>query len=297
MRRFLALLILTAACSSQAPSPVPSSTAGPDATPPPAPSTSSPTLPAPPPAPQRASPTLVALATSPSPIDVAPVTKFGPRDDWFVVWVTGWMPDGFSEALRAEPRVDVVSEVWVGNAHVVETRDSAGSIVDSTAPGFVFPVEMHAFDAVAHAGFVPDDIAATLLALAFDEVLLGTTSARLRRLSPGATITLEDGTRLTVAGVVADQWVGFAEMVTTSPDAAVLGADRPRYAVVKFGGPRSDLEAAGASLTDRAVRVWAEGEVSVFRHADAVQPQVVIKQRFGGVLVSATRRPEGGDRS
>ena len=294
MHRALALLILAAACSSQPSTPVPGVDQNPITTAaivastrgvtievrrsdPAASSTTGPT---------RAAPTKAPLPT------VAPPATLGPRDDWFVVWVTGWMPDGITEALRTVPGVEVVSEVWVGNAHVVETRDAAGAIVDATAPRFVLPIELHAIDAKAHAGFVPMVVADLLSRLASDEVLLGATSARLRRLSVGGSVTLEDGTRLIVAGVVEDRWVGFAEMVTTSPDAVALGADRPRYAVVQFEGQRTDLAAAAAALTDRAVRVWAEGEVSVLRHADAVQPQAQIKERFG----EFSYRPLGGQR-
>ena len=235
----------------------------------------------------------VVTSNGPEPIRATTTTNTAAvRERWFVVWVTGLIPAEFSSELRLTPGVNVVSEVWVGNAHVVETRSAAGDIVDDTAPGFVLPLELHAIDPVAHSGFAPADVADAFAGLAGDEVLLGATSARLRRLGRGATVTLEGGEVLTVAGVVADKWVGFAEIVTTSPDRADMGADRPRYAVVQFDGSAGRLQEAAALLTDQPIRVWAEGDVPVFRHADAVRPQVEMKERFGEFAY----RPLGGQR-
>jgi hypothetical protein len=204
--------------------------------------------------------------------------------------VTGWLPDGFTDDLRAEAGIDVVSEVWVGNAHVVETATAAGVVIDDTRRRFVLPIELQAIDPEGHADFVAPEVAEALRNLTPDEVLLGASSARFRGLGPGGTVTLQGGTVLTVAGIVDDEWVGFAEMVTTSPDANALGADRPRYAIVRFDGTKEHLEAIAAGLTDRAIRVWAEGEVPVLRHADAVRPQIQMKERFG----EFSYRPRGG---
>jgi hypothetical protein len=203
------------------------------------------------------------------------------RAGWFVVWVTGWLPDGFTDDLRAIPGVDVVSEVWVGNAEVIATRDRKGEIVDEPPPGFVLPVELHAVDADAHAAFVPAEVAALVADLKPRDVLLGESSARLRRLGPGSTVTLSDGAVLRVAGVVPDRWVGAGEMLTTASDFSELGADRSRYAVVGYNGIKQELLLAANGITDLGMRVWAEDEVDVFRHADAVLPQVTIKLRFG----------------
>ncbi len=203
------------------------------------------------------------------------------RGAWFVVWVTAAMPDGFSDLLSDAPGVAVVSEVWVGNAEMVMTRDADGVPVDETVRPFVIPLDLHAIDPAGHDGFVPPEVSRQLRMLGTDEVLLGESSATLRRLGVGSTIVLASGVELTVAGIVPDRWVGLAEVVTTSPDAADLGAVRPRYAVVRFDGERAELEALATALTDRAVRVWAENEVAVLRHADAVRAQVDIKLRFG----------------
>jgi hypothetical protein len=295
MARVLALFaVMAVACSGQASPAV-------DPTPPTTPVMESSTVPAttaptavdttvpPPPTP---APTTAATSAATTTTVAATTTSHPPREGWFVVWVTGRMPDGFSAGLRSVPGVSVVSEVWVGNAAVIETRTANGVVVDSAPSRFVFPVEVQAIDPEGHADFVPPDVAASLNALRPDEVLLGSSSAAFRRLGVGATVELSDGTLLTVAGIADDRWVGFAEMVTTAADPSALGADRPRYAVVGYDGNRAELEEAAAGITDRALRVWAEDEVPVFRHADAVQPQIRIKERFG----EFSYRPRGGQR-
>ncbi|MFQ5968534.1 MAG: M15 family metallopeptidase [Acidimicrobiia bacterium] len=211
----------------------------------------------------------------------APSSAALPRGDWYLVWVTGWLPEGFAEGLREVSGVDVVSVVWVGNAHVVETMTEDGTVVDRAPEGFVIPVELQGIDPVSHAEFVPPQVAALLAGLADDEVALGRSSARLRRLGLGATLTLEDGTSVTVAAVIDDEWIGAAELVTTRSDPVPLGADRARYAILRYEGSRRDLESALAVLTEQPVRVWAEGEIPILRHADPVRSQIAIKERFG----------------
>jgi hypothetical protein len=300
MRRAIIALLLLASCSADAaaptveaelPSPPTTASAASSTTAPGAPSVPGSTAPPSvtstgPPRPTTTR-TIPTTAVAPTSTTVPP--EEAPRGDWFSIAVTARLPDGFAAALRELPGVLTVSEVWVGNARVVRTTSAAGDVVDQTRARFVIPVEVQAFDPEAHGGFVPPTVAAALAALESGEVLLGSSSARLRRLGPGATLTLEDGTILSVSGVVADEWVGFAEVVTTSPDPAALGADRPRYAVVRYRGTREELAIAAQTLTDKTVTVRAEGEVPVFRHADPVQPQVRIKERFGEFSYRRTR--------
>ncbi len=286
MRGFVVLLVVMAACSTESVPPVRST----DAPPAPVATPNLVTTTTKPPVPTTALPAETLFLTPPTSAIPTPGSSAPSAGNWFVVWVTGWIPQGFAADLRDVPGVDVVSVVGVGNAHVVETRNAAGQIIDETKPGFVIPVELHAIDPADHQRFVPSDVYFLLADLAPDQVILGRSSARFHRLGPGGTLTLEDGTTLTVAGVVDDEWVGAAELVTTSPDAITLGADRERYAVVRFEGDREALEPATVVLTDKSVRVWGEGEVDMFRHADAVQSQIRIKERFG----EFSYRPLGG---
>jgi hypothetical protein len=203
------------------------------------------------------------------------------RDDWMVASVTGGLPDGFAAGLAAVPGVEHVSVVSVGNAPVVEVRDADGWATDRPLFGFTLPIDLHAIDPATHEAFVTPPVAAALHALGPDEVLLGRSSARLRGIGAGGALILADGTRLRVAGIVDDRWVGAAEAVTTRSDATALGVVRPRYAVFRYDGARYPLELALGGLTDRAFRVDVESAVGTLRHGVAVRPQVAFKLEFG----------------
>jgi hypothetical protein len=198
--------------------------------------------------------------------------------------------DGFPDLLAGIPGVSQVSMVRVGDAWLSQTARADGTIVDEPGGGYVIPVEVHAVDAAAHAAFVPEDSADLVATLQDDEVLLGSTSARLRRLARGDLITFAGGPTVIVAGIIDDEYVGDAELVTARSDPEVFTAFLDKYAVFWFDGERSDLEAAVAGLPGEPVTVRAWGEVLRFRHGDSVRSQAAFKERFGEFMI----RPTGG---
>jgi len=207
---------------------------------------------------------------------------------WHLAWQPTALIEGFAGDLAAIPGVGTVSMVRVGDTRIVETAKADGTIVDQPSDGFVIPVEVHAFEGDAHAEFVPAPVAATFADLADDEVMLGSTSAALRRLTAGDTITFAGGLVVTVAGIVDDDYVGDAEIITTRPDLEVFGGFLDKYAVFWFDGARADLEAAVESFDGEPVTVRAWGEVLVFRHGDSVRSQAAFKERFGEFTIRPT---------
>src|SRR5439155_626149 len=83
-----------------------------------------------------------------------------------------------------------------------------------------------------------------------DEVLLGTTSARLRRVHAGATLELAGGRRVTVAGIVDDSVIGAAEVAFTRTGASTE-LPAPRYLLVAYDGDRTLIEGG-----DRSRHAW-----------------------------------------
>ncbi|HEX9643449.1 MAG TPA: M15 family metallopeptidase [Acidimicrobiia bacterium] len=232
-----------------------------------------------------AAPTTVTTPTT----TAAPPTTVAAGEGWYLAWAPVDLPAGFVDGAIALPGVAALSPVRVGNGFLVETRDAAGGIVDEAPETYVIPVEVHVLDdPVAHARFVPPDIAALVRGLGPDEVLLGETSARIRRLGTGATLTFRSRVTVTVAGVVADEYVGDAEVVTTRDDPEMLAAVRERYVVLRHPGPGPELERALAGVTDEPVQVRAWGETLVLRHGDAVRSQAAMKERFGEFAVRTT---------
>jgi len=208
---------------------------------------------------------------------------------WHLAWQPTALIEGFTADLQAISGVGAVSMVRVGDTRIVSSATADGTVVDQPGDGFVIPAEVHAVT-TAHAEFLPAEHRSVLLSLAPDEVLLGSTSAVLRRLDVGDTITFDGGLVVTVAGVVDDDYVGDAEIVTTRPDPEVFGAFLDKYAVFWFDGERAELEAAVTQIGGEPVTIRAWGEVLVFRHGDSVRSQAAFKERFGEFTI----RPNGG---
>lgn len=209
---------------------------------------------------------------------------------WHLAWQPTALVEGFADALASLDGVGTVSMVRVGDTRMVETAKADGTIVDQPTGGFVIPAEVHAFDGDSHAEFVPSAVAATFAELADDEIMLGTTSAALRRLTTGDTVTFSGGLTATIAGIVDDDFVGDAEIITTRSDLDVFGRFLDKYAVFWFDGNRADLEAALESFDGEPVVLRAWGEPLVFRHGDSVRSQAAFKERFGEFTI----RPSGG---
>jgi hypothetical protein len=224
--------------------------------------------------------------TSPDPIP----TTTEARGGWHLAWQPTALIGTFTEDLSAIPGVGTVSMVRVGDAHISQTARTDGTIVDEPTDGFVIPVEIHAVNPEAHSDFVPGPEGAILRELSDDEVLLGSTSAALRRLGVGDTITFAGGPVVRVAGIVDDAYVGDAEIVTARDDPEVFATFLDKYAVFWFDGERADLEAGADTIAGEPVVVRAWGEVLVFRHGDSVRSQAAFKNRFG----EFTLRPGDG---
>jgi hypothetical protein len=222
----------------------------------------------------------------------APSATIPPEaDDWYLIWVPVQLPDGFAEGIAAIDGVRAASLVRSGNGFLVETRDGTGDPVDRAPQDYVYPVEVHAYaDLAIHAEFVPDDIAARLVALRDDTIMLGASSARIRNLGPGGTLTFQSGETVTVAGIVDDVYVGDAEVVTGRSDPDVFGEVRDRYMIVEYGGHLDTLTAEAEALTEEAVVVRPWRDPRVARAGDQVRSQVAFKERFGEFAI----RPGSG---
>jgi hypothetical protein len=88
--------------------------------------------------------------------------------------------------------------------------------------------------------------------------------------------------------------VGAHEAVVSTTTGRGLGIDRPRYLLVlpRQGVPHRRVEKALRRALPAGIplRVRAPGETPVFRHGDAVLPQVRFKELFGEFAA----QPEGG---
>jgi hypothetical protein len=204
-----------------------------------------------------------------------------PTSGVLLVWVPGGLPAGFVDRLHRSSAVDAVTVVLGDTAQLASSRDADGVVVDRPSGGRTIPLDAIAIDCTSWSAVAPITDASAVCSLGADEALLGTTSARLRRLGAGSTITLANGTTVRVAGVVDDHVIGAAELVVPLVGAAAVGIDTERYVLATYHGDRAATEQRVRATTDVDLRVRGPGETPWLRHGDAVLPQSLIKATFG----------------
>jgi len=219
--------------------------------------------------PSTASSTTVAAASTS--VVEAPNGSSSPEAALLVVWTSGGLPADLATDVRGLDGVSLVSEV---RSDLVWLDSDAGD-------GFQVPLEASAIDGV-FAEIAPVEWTITLGSLEGSEVILGESSAAMRSVEAGGVLSMAHRD-LTVAGVVPDQVVGAAEIVTTIETGLELGVTTPRYLLVTVNGDRTGFERSVREVLPEgmAVRIRAPGETPFLRHGDAVLPQVVIKSEFG----------------
>lgn len=220
-----------------------------------------------------------------------PVSYPAPPGVGFVVFMPEGLPPAFTTLVS---RIDGVrSAVLAATAtlHITETRDSLGRIVDRPRPGYVIPVEGVGIDAAGYSAFVDDKTAGVLRSLRPGQVVLGESSARIRRLGPGGRISFEGGFEATVAAVVGDEAVGFREVLMVASDlVAAAGAEETRFAFVRYRGDAVQLRTGLAALLEAGVAFRVRDLNGPGDRTRSVRPQVFIKEVFGEFAYRPTSR-------
>ncbi|MGH8947345.1 MAG: hypothetical protein ACRDXF_00695, partial [Acidimicrobiia bacterium] len=194
------------------------------------------------------------VVTSPTTSSVPGITQTTPASDAatstptadqvLLVWTPSGLPPGFSAKVADLEGVSAVTAVHGDLIHLSGSTGSAGEQVDMAPEGFAIPMELSAFKPATYTAFVPQQDSTTFTNLEPGQVILGSTSADLRRLGPGGTLTLEDGSTLAVAAVVPDVLIGAAEATVLASEAEQLGVDVERYLLIRYSGTRSDVESS-----------------------------------------------------
>ena len=240
--------------------------------------------------PEQAAPPRPPPADAPTTINPPPLPTTQPAvDPTYVVWSPDGLPSDFQEGVSGLSGVLGVTVVEVGNLHIVETRDSGGRLVDRPPPGFVIPVEGVVLQADSYAGLIDPMTAALIGSLGPDEIVLGSSSAALRRLGVGARIVFEGGGSKAVAAVVGDEEFGTAEVLAVGEPFSVENSQR-QYALVRYAGDLARLEEALAAIMpqESVFRVRQTGVGGARRRA--ILPQLAIKQTFGEFAYRPTSR-------
>ena len=206
-----------------------------------------------------------------------------PADGVLLAWTQQrGLPAGFADRIAAADGVSIVSVVRSGKVGLAVSRDAGGVVADQTPPGFIVPLDVLAFDPATYPDLFDDPALAPLRALAPNEVLLGATSAKVRRIGKGGILELAGGPALTVAGVVDDELVGAAEVAMTTAGAQAVGVTAERAVLIEYDAGRAELErAVRAAAPGLPLRFRGPGETTYLRPGDAVLPQARVKELFG----------------
>jgi hypothetical protein len=210
---------------------------------------------------------------SPPVLGRAPVTTV-------LAWTPGGLPSGYAAAVRRHPASRSVTVVRSGVAWMDRWRPDGGPF-EAAPTGYRIPVEVAAVHPDSYARFVPPGERGAIEGV--EGAVLGRTFAELHGIDAGGTVTI-DGSTITVEAVLDDELVGAHEVVVSTAVGRGLGIVTPRYLLAApDGGGSSRLEEALRRLVPSGVRVRvrAPGETPVFRHGDAVLPQVAVKEVFG----------------
>jgi hypothetical protein len=232
------------------------------------------------------------LPTPPGPKPLIPLPVTRPSaPETFLAWVPRGLPGGFAERVRRMPAVGRMTVVAEDNVWLARSWSAAGELVDHPTAPYRIPLDAAAVDPRSFAPFLPPADRATLAAVENGEGILGSTSASVRGLGPGAILELGKGRRVRVAAVLPDELVGAAELLVSEETGRRIGIARDRYLLLQaVDGQRltsASLRRTIQPLLPRdlgvfgRVQVRAPGETPYFRAGDAVLPPVLLKALFG----------------
>jgi hypothetical protein len=224
--------------------------------------------------------------------DAAPVHSLPPPGDQRYLGpdsYLAWVPGGFDDPdfRRKMERLTGFNEVVVVAGDTLwlrKTENASGEVVDEPTSPFAFPIDVFAVQANDYAPFVGDSERGRIVrALRSGKAVLGQHSARLRRLSPGGTLTFRTGS-VVVGAVVPDDAVGWAEVLLNREVGHRLGITHERYLLAQ---PERDLTRPAWKrmllpfVGEDPLRVDVPGGTRFVRVASGVNPPILVKEAFG----------------
>jgi hypothetical protein len=198
------------------------------------------------------------------------------------------VPGSWAAKLAGLTTISAAVPEFGGTVWLTGSQDAAGRPVDVLPAGQGIPLDLRAADPTTYAALTSPATRAAFTGLRPGEVLLGQTSAALRRIGAGGALIVA-GTRLRVAAVVPDADVGYAEVFTSAAAAAKLGVTAEQYLLVaaRTGATVEQLSAGvRAALGDPQ-------QTGMSTAAYSVLPQVLEKRYLGEFSVKLHPGPGG----
>ena len=201
-----------------------------------------------------------------------------------LAWISGPLPRGFSARVAAEPALGTTVVVAGDTRWLRVSHDRNGRVIDRPTPPYEIPIDAFAVDPTSYAPFLPPMYrAAVTSALSDGTAVLGGSSAALRRIAVGGTLSFEAGD-VEVGAIVPDQVAGYSEMLVSRSVGRRLGIVDDRYLLSIPSEAMSAHRFAGIvdpMLPGISVRTVGPGAARYMRVASGVNPPVVIKGIFG----------------
>jgi hypothetical protein len=229
-----------------------------------------------------AAPTSSATHSTPRPTPTAtPGDEMPPA---WLAWISGSLPSGFEADVRATSTLGTTVIVAGDTRWMTSSHDADGGVVDQPDPPFEIPIDAFAVDPGAYAPFVPESTRTQVVdALRAGEAVLGTSSAQLRHLTVGGSLTF-DQTTVPVGAIVPDPVAGWSEMLVSRTVGNTLGIVDDRYMLSMPDGAMTEQRFAAVLATlirEVPVRTVAPDGSPFMRIASGVNPPVVMKSVFG----------------
>lgn len=227
-------------------------------------------------------PAVSTTTTGPTvPASAEPSAKAVPA---WLAWMPGGFPEGFRQQAAQLAGFDDAVVVAGDTRWMTASHDADGATVDEPTPPYRIPIDAFAVDPAEYAPFLPEALREQIVsALTQDQAVLGESSAALRRIGPGGTMTFGDRT-VTVGAVAPDAVVGWSELLVNREVGAKLGISVDRYLLALGDGLTvSGFEDDVRSLlpADSYLRVVKPGGTDFVRVASGVNPPVMMKEVFG----------------
>lgn len=220
----------------------------------------------------------------------SPQPEPGPVVDAYLAWVPNGLPPGYGGTIAHLPSVGKAAVVASDTIWMTSSSDAEGTLIDEPPAPYMIPIDAAAIDPKPYARFLPPETRAVVGNLLEGQAILGQTSAKLRHLGPGSVMRFQNGSSVTVIGVLPDELVGAAEIVVNRATGATIGVTQNRYLLFQ---PSAGVQPTSKQLERRframlppgllypVVQVRAPGETTFLRADDSTLPPALVKRRFG----------------
>jgi hypothetical protein len=223
-----------------------------------------------------------------APSSIATAPGSGAPSEAVQAWLA-WVPGGFPATFRHQiASADGISKdvVVAGDTlWMTESQDASGAVVDRPASPYEIPIDAFSVDPNEYAPFLPADQRDAIVgALRDGKAVIGQSSAQLRRIGVGGTMTFGDVT-VTVGAVAPDDAVGWSELLVDRDLGRRLGIAHDRY-LLAFAADSMTLphfrdDVSALIPADSYLRTERPGGTRFVRVASGVDPPVLVKQVFG----------------